>query len=503
MNIIEETTEKYRYNGVVSMKALEDDIVTLENLIESNTLLVDEARLRGFVIKSLVTKINEDKEKLNLLKVIRNREVLKTKKDDGISGVLGASAKNANGTALPETAASKKQPLLQNFEKAEYEIVEEQGDTSIVNSPNDEPNDIVVGKTLPDTTEISSEATENKDVDKNKDNIVSRIEAEKIEPLMDAYPVQEKPMEREDFVSYEMDRDKVNEEERLITHNDSDFIARNQEIPSEDIIKEEDKNTIKMEKTDYSDSSYESMKQTDEELSDFYVNLSQENILKTEAETEPVASEREVPSHDCPPPTIDDYMEPVEVPGTYEAGRKENEELTTYCQEDEKPETRNSVEYKLDLNPETLSPQPEKENNQEELSIYYPFPEEDHDEETELIVSVGLHDITNMVNTTYTTLYHDIQKRELTVRFFNVRDYEVFIALLKKMEKERRNPFTRLLKKQGSIFMNVTVKVGDNEQKYSYEFTNCKLKDIFDTEYVTSFEHECSVKFKYKKLKIK
>ena len=498
MNIIEETTEKYRYNGAVSMKALEDDIVTLENLIESNTLLVDEARLRGFVIKSLVTKINEDKEKLNLLKVIRNRETLKTKKDDGISGVLGASAKNANGTALPETAASKKQPLLQNFEKAEIEIVDEGEETDTVESETTVDKEIVVENVGPEE-EMKDDVTI--ETDNQKTDYKAVEEVVKKENEHQAVSKEDDTMAEHNVVKPEISFDK---ESGIVTISKTPESHCEYFIPKNEKNKEEDKKPVEMEKFKVTDDVYDFTKASYEEFLEFCATLKSDDEIKVVSDSEVVGAENEVPTNDCPPPTIDDYMEPVEVPGTYEEGGKENEELTTYSQEDEKPETRNSVEYKLDINPETLSPQLEKENNQDELSIYYPFPEEDHDEETEFIVSVGLHNITNMVNTTYTTLYHDIQKRELTVRFFNVRDYEVFIALFKKMEKERRNPFTRLFKKQGSIFMNVTVKVGDNEQNYSYEFTNCKLKDIFDTEYVTNYiEHECSVKFKYKKLKIK
>ena len=54
----------------------------------------------------------------------------------------------------------------------------------------------------------------------------------------------------------------------------------------------------------------------------------------------------------------------------------------------------------------------------------------------------------------------------------------------------------------------MTASVGDLSQKYKFEFTRCRIKNVFDSEYASKVEipfeessyHDCSVTFKYKKL---
>ena len=70
MNIFEELAESYTYNGVVSLKALDDDIVTLENQIDSYNATLRELQLRGKKVTPLVAKIRDAKIRLSLLKAV-------------------------------------------------------------------------------------------------------------------------------------------------------------------------------------------------------------------------------------------------------------------------------------------------------------------------------------------------------------------------------------------------------------------------------------------------
>ena len=54
----------------------------------------------------------------------------------------------------------------------------------------------------------------------------------------------------------------------------------------------------------------------------------------------------------------------------------------------------------------------------------------------------------------------------------------------------------------------MTTSVGDLSKKYKFEFTRCRIKNVFDSEYISkvgipskdSSYHDCGVTFKYKKL---
>ena len=119
MNIIDEITESYTYNGVVSLKALEDDIITLENQIEGQEDTLREIRLRGKNERPLLAKIRDSKIKLSFLKTIYRRESEKPAKDQVIDSVLGESAKAAESVESPDTAAGDKRPVPQDFAMAE------------------------------------------------------------------------------------------------------------------------------------------------------------------------------------------------------------------------------------------------------------------------------------------------------------------------------------------------------------------------------------------------
>ena len=125
MSIFDEIIESYTFNGSVSLKALEDDIGTLENQIDSYNAVMAEIITRHKNPTPLREKIREAKIKLSLLQAVYKRVSKSTTADDVITDALGISAKNANEMESPETMASSKKPAEQNFEKAETEDAQE------------------------------------------------------------------------------------------------------------------------------------------------------------------------------------------------------------------------------------------------------------------------------------------------------------------------------------------------------------------------------------------
>ena len=118
-----------------------------------------------------------------------------------------------------------------------------------------------------------------------------------------------------------------------------------------------------------------------------------------------------------------------------------------------------------------------------------------------------------MVNTWMIRATVNPEAKLLNLCFNDVRDYEVFVGLLKEREADKCNIFSRFKKNPRSIFMTVTASVGDSCQKYEYEFTDCRLVGIADTEYIGAGEfgvsreelghHVSYTTFKYKKMIIK
>lgn len=128
MDLYDEILREYTFNGAVSMKAIQDDIVTLENQLETYKEKLDEIRLRGKDSSSLVSKIRETKINLSRLKAVFKRENEKGKSNSDIIDMLGVSANSANEIETPDTAASQKPPLAEDFVEVEAEPIEKAAD---------------------------------------------------------------------------------------------------------------------------------------------------------------------------------------------------------------------------------------------------------------------------------------------------------------------------------------------------------------------------------------
>lgn len=348
MNIFEEIAESYKYNGIVSLKAIDDDIVTLENQIDGYNSTLRELQIRGKKSLPLLEKIREAKIRVSLLKAVYKRESDKISEDSVITEILGVSGKNAKETDYPHTAADGKEPVPQNFEKGEIESFDNEQDTIVVNSEKES----------------------------NKETVI----------------------------------------------NDA---------------KENDVMAIKTE-------AYEEMKR-----------------------------------------------EPVPV-----VSFKNGEDVTPAINIEDKK----NCDVVID----------DKEASIKDLNVYKPFSNDD----LCIVESVDLSMVTDMMNTMFVYSNVNTKKKLLHVKFVNIRDYCVFVELLKQMEEERRNPLKRLLKKPKSIFIYITTNVYGKEKCFKYEFTNCRIVDTIDGDYASKAyidnmtdpygadpnNHFCGVTFKYKKL---
>jgi hypothetical protein len=186
MNIFDEIRESYIYNGEVSLKALEDDIVTLENQIDSYNATLRELVIRGKKTDRIAVKIRETQMKLNMLRAVLRRETDANVTNDEILGVLGVSGQSAKETDRVKTAADDKKPVPQDFQMAEAEKtdVEKIVSPGIINGiPNYTEDEEIAPEYLSRTVYIKPEQVEELKssslVEKPKNNEVIAVNLEK------------------------------------------------------------------------------------------------------------------------------------------------------------------------------------------------------------------------------------------------------------------------------------------------------------------------------------
>ena len=512
MNIFEEIAESYTYNGVVSIKALEDDIVTLENQLDNFNATLRELQLRGKKPGMLIEKIRDTKMRLSLLRAVLRREKDKASPDDIIKNMLGISANEAKETPSPETAAGNKAPVQQNFEKAEIESIDKDSDSIVVEEESLTNSEVTVENIQCDdsnTVDAAIERDRHNDIVSNTKIEANRESDTEIIEEINKKDEEHKAISNKDdiVVEHSIVRPEIvsDKEPRIVTLNKTqEETAGEYFIPKNEKVKEDVKKAIEMEKFKVSDEDYDLTKATKEEIDEFYAASTSDDAVFTLKDCETVESENAAPVTDCPPPTINDYIEPVyeqESVTYYDENGEEYTEIPPCCDD-------NVTEYNtINLNGANIADKNvityETDVNNE-FNVYDAFQEE----KTKLVTSVCLPDVTDMANTMRVYAQIDHNRRFLNIRFVDVRNYEVFVKLLKEREEERHNLFKFLFKKPRSIFIYMTASVGDLFQNYKFEFTRCRIKNVFDSEYASkvgnpfedSSHHDCGVTFKYKKL---
>ena len=439
MNILDEIAEGYTYSGVVSLKAMEDDIFTLENQIDNLNAVLREVQLRGKNPGPVKQRIRDEKIRLSLLKAAFKRESDKDASYDAIMDVLGVTRDGMETKDQPATAVSDREPLKQNFEKADIEVEEFEGDEPSVELPKEkkaydtptatvlekEPDEKPAGYVQPESTD-NEETTIVGTVNQFDDDFMDRVN----------------PAVRLQLDSEEYESDVVDSEEE----------ERNDMSVSE----------AEVQKTD--------------EVSGDEVPL--------EAESDDV----EERSYDV---ECDEPDEDVTVIHSGTTSVPEMEEKDAYAWVDaEEDEGGDEPVYEARSNDDDLGNVP----GVVELGEETPYQEGTY-------TSCDLSSYCDMVNTEFVTAEYNTEKKLVCVRFSDPRDYEVFLYLLKERTdrmrffKKRKPIFIRVRTELG--YKVVSYEIGFYGCRVVNVLDNTAIGPFGEE------KHFCETVFKYRNLKIK
>ena len=565
MNIFEELAESYTYNGVVSLKALEDDIVTLENQIDSFNATLKEIQLRGKKPAPLIGKIRDAKIRLSLLKAVYKRESDKATPDDVILNMLGVSANNAKEVPEINTAADGREPKPQNFESTEIEqAVDESLNTGVKIAETDKVIDNEAVITEEDDTEmqvatlqddvneeitISDTGLLNEEIGEVYAAVKSEGTVMSSEPDLMIQPNPEQEEKEAESINSEVvfeeagikniepaqnlvetEAETVNVEETA-PENESKPIDSEQ-VSTEDAVKvvsientPEETGIISPTNIDGCEESQISVQdevpvdnETDESIistdkfdveADCFVSEGEKIEEATENNEKSIENEDEHTENIeiIPAPTLDDYMEPESGPSYEEVTYDKDGVVYNYEDEPELPEIetgniRNAITH--DIPGEVVI-------SEDDARVYKDVPAYDafFEAESKIYASFDLSSYTDMINTDSVKGMYSSKPKTIEVTFTDMRDYDIFLKLSNE-RLENECFLKRLFKKPKSIFMVVYEKIGDERRQHRFEFTGCRVVDTMDTEhtslrdsvYYGNNKHECYARFKYKKLKI-
>lgn len=491
MNIFEELAESYTYNGVVSLKALDDDIVTLENQIDSYNATLRELQLRGKKVAPLVAKIRDAKIRLSLLNAVYKKESEKATPDDVILNMLGVSANNAKEVSSVSTAADGREPKPQNFESTELEEVIEETPGVDVKVPENEKvadNEVVI--TEEDEADMRASVLEDKTSD---DEVIVADENASEEGLKELYSTLTSEDEviavRPDVIAKVKQEQEKNADVPGVSAEPLCKEVQLVNVPAFQIPVEKETESIDIEK----------------------VTKEQETkpVKTPDYFLKPIEVEIAENTETVPFPTIDDYHEPELGPSCEVTSCDEDGIVYNYERGQEPTETQEVItdditEHDMSGTPgDVILSEPQEEP--EEVNAYDAF----SDQNNKIYVSFDLCGYTNMVNTNTITGTFNEKHKVIELNFSDMRDYPIFVFFMN--EKNRKSTFfDRLVKKPRNIIMYVRTELDDDKKEYRYEFTGCRLVEVFDSEYKSMRDstyyptstHEFYAKFKYKRLKI-
>lgn len=435
MNIFEELTERYTYNGAVSLKAIEDDIVTLENQIDNYNATLNELRLRRKNQTPLNDKIREAKIHLSILKAFYKKETDRDTSDDVILNMLGVSAKSAKETDSPETVASDREPKPQNFIEVDAE-------------KNTDENEMFEDNVLieyNDTGCTSNTIQENitENIDKQEESVV-------IEGNKDA-----------DIIVEQINTDNV-DLKNIYENTSNSFIdsgsEKNTEIYSNDKI--------------YEDTRYVSLPGNE--------NNTEVEYTTTSTET------------NCAPLWL--YSGTTYIKGEepiFDGGRIVFQDK----EEDNDIETNGTEIDKHDSFEANIVSDDSFRYTFPEERIYCPF----FDMQDKITYTLDIHNFTDIISIGRTKCIIDFGCKTLTVKFMDLSSYPLFINLLQKNTSTKFLSLKRFMRKNKDIFMNVSVTNNNNDINFKFQFKNCKIINFIDNLYTEDDHHDFSVIFKYKK----
>lgn len=483
MNIFEEIAKNYTYNGEVSLKALDDDIVTLENQIENYESTSRELTIRRKSTARIAEKIRDAKIKLSLLKAVYKKESEKNVSDSAILNILGVSGKEAAETTVPETAASGKSPLKQNFEAVEigHVVIETPVNAGVSKPENDEvaDNEVVTNEDGDNETIVVDENASEEELKELYASLTSEDMIIVRNPVKETKIATEEP-ETELRTDVNGVVEETRDTELTKTEADKDNI-KPKIFKSEAIKKILDTRPVKTEKVPAKKEN---------------AAVNYENVQEMETEI-------------VPPPTINDYVEPelnkAHVEYTYdEDGCPVQVDVTNT----DLPEYEVTVSNdQKDMDKEVTVKEDEVEYDESKAyDAFYSY-------DNKIYASFDLCPYTDMVNTNSVSGFFNPKYKTIELTFTDARDYPLLLFFLNE-KNEKRSFFKRILeyfgKNQRSIIMYVRTELDGVKEEYRYEFTGCRLVSVFDSEYKSMRDstyygtstHEFFTKFKYKKLKV-
>ena len=529
MNIFEELAESYTYNGVVSLKALDDDIVTLENQIDSYNATLRELQLRGKKVGPLVAKIRDAKIRLSLLKAVYKKESDKATPDDVILNMLGVSANNAKEVNSVNTAADGREPKPQNFESAELEEIVEETPGVDVKAPESEKvvdNEIVI--TEEDEADMQASVIEDNTSD---DEIIVVDENAPEEELKELYS--SLTSEDEVIVVRPEVLAKVKQEQERdadVTGIKTESICKEvdlinvpafqipveketKSVDTEKVAKEKETKPVKAEKKSIVSAIKKIVKKENKptEITDIVLPKTSDVYLKPDVDVNTfVEAEDKVVDNTefeaVPPPTIDDYYETE--PGSLceTVSYDEDGVVCNYEEPQELPEIQEvnaENTTACDVSGEVVLNETQEECKEVKTydAFYWP--------DNKIYVSFDLCGYTDMVNTNSITGTFNEKHKVIELNFSDMRDYPLFTFFVDERNRKCRF-FDRFIKKPRSIIMYVRTELDGKEKEYRYEFTGCRLVEVFDSDYKSMRDsayyptatHEFYAKFKYKRLKM-
>lgn len=507
MNIIDELIESYTYNGVVSQKAIEDDIATLENQIESYNFTLNEVRLRRKNDGPLVSKIRDAKIRLSLLKAVEKKVKEHMSSDAAIVNMLGISGKSAKEVEEVGTVANGKEPIPQNFESAEAEPIEEVNE--VVSEENKFVPQIDIG------TESGIITIGEHDPNAGVDYMIPQREAGKennelgIVNKPDNKPIEEVTAltEKPEIEPEETAREEVSIPTEEVSEHEVDIEANGpideKELNAEYVTEQESEDGFRP------DIKIEPQKSEEERKI---------NVLVPEFNMEDRTAET------VPPPTIDDYMEPVDTVKPEASmdektgemvfsldsfnGDVEYQNPCLDCDVTECIRHPESDTFRIEpIEPEIKTDEPTfgfddfLKPNEDFDTVYKTFPEE----VCKMSASVDLCSLTNMVNTMHIEPIIDFTKKTLSLRFFDIRDYGVFLELVRLRKKNRW--WSRFFEKNlPTIFMTAEANVDGAITEYRFAFNRCRVVEVSDSEFRPLDEpvsfHDCYAIISYSNVTI-
>lgn len=529
MNIFEELAESYTYNGVVSLKALDDDIVTLENQIDSYNATLKELQLRGKKVGPLVGKIRDAKIRLSLLKAVYKKESDKATPNDVILNMLGVSANNAKEVDAVNTAADGREPKPQNFESAELEEVAVEQEVTDVKAAETEKvvdSDVVVMEE--DETEMRASVLQDSD---SKEDIAVYDESaadDRVGEAKSGVEVGKTSAQVESGISVQIESElKEGEPKTLDVESICKYVDFTT-VPAFQIPIEKEKKNVELEKatkeqetkpvrTEKSLISFVKKiigKGKPATLSDIKLSKNSDDNLKPNDIKSFSGCEEEVVENTevIPPPTINDYYESELGPSCEEVIYDETGPIYNYPNDEVLSESLEAIHdgqnglIQGETSETVVCEEDSPEIGCEESKVYEPFYAPDN----KIYASFDLHNYTDLANTNSITGTFSEKHKVIELNFTDVRDYEIFTFFLNEKKNQKCAFFNRLVKKPKSIIMYVRTEVDGTEKEYRYEFTGCRLVEVLDSEYKSMGDsvyyptatHEFYAKFKYKRLKI-